>query len=238
MNIKQKRNEDFMAKERYLKNMNLLSAEENDRLQFFKVCVVGCGGLGGYVIELLGRLGVGLITAVDGDVFDWSNLNRQLLSDESLIGQSKALTAVSRMAKVNSDVQVIPQYTFMTEENCDDIIMGHDIVVDALDNMSSRRMLENHCSKCGIPMVHGAIGGWYAQVCTIFPGDHIFSRIYPEGTDRGIEVELGNPSFTPAMTAAIEVSEVVKVLFGKGDILRHKLLTINLLNHEYEIFEL
>ncbi len=227
-----------MSQERYLKNMNLLSAEENQRLKTFKVCVVGCGGLGGYVIELLGRMGIGSITAVDGDVFELSNLNRQLLSDEPSIGKSKAEAAVDRMAKVNSEIKVIAKTCFLTEQNGAEIISGHDLVFDALDNMSSRRILESLCSRCNIPLIHGAIGGWYAQVCTIMPGDFIFHKIYPENMEKGIEAELGNPSFTPAMTASIQVSEGIKVLFGKGDILQNKLLTINLLNHEYEIFML
>ena len=58
-----------MSEERYLRNMTLLSPEENDRMKTFRVCVIGCGGLGGYNIEMLGRLGVGQITAVDGDLF-------------------------------------------------------------------------------------------------------------------------------------------------------------------------
>ncbi len=227
-----------MTKERYLKNMNLLNAEENLRLRDFKVCVVGCGGLGGYIIEFLGRLGIGTITCIDGDVFEASNLNRQLLSDETLLGQSKSQAAVSRMAKVNSDVKILSQPFFLTEENADALIAGHDLVFDALDNMSSRRILESHCSSCGIPMIHGAIGGWYAQICTIMPGDFVFHKIYPEGMDKGIELDLGNPSFTPALAASIQVSEGIKVLLGKGDLLQNRLLTINLLNHDYEVFML
>jgi molybdopterin/thiamine biosynthesis adenylyltransferase len=103
--------------------------------------------------------------------------------------------------------------------------------------MKTRRMLEAHCKKLDIPMVHGAIAGWYAQIATIIPGDDLLSKIYPEGVEKGIEVEIGNPSFTPALAASIEVSEVIKLLFNKGDILRNKLLTINLLNCEFDIFE-
>ena len=75
---------------RYNRNRMTLSPAENQKLREQKVCVIGCGGLGGFIIEELGRLGVGTITAVDGDVFDPTNLNRQLLSTETLIGQGKA----------------------------------------------------------------------------------------------------------------------------------------------------
>lgn len=225
-------------KDRYNRNMNTLSPGENERLSSFKACVVGCGGLGGYVIELLGRLGIGFITAVDGDAFDVTNLNRQLLSSEELIGKSKAFAAQERMKKVNSDVTVYPIQTFVTEENCYEIIRGHDIVVDALDNMTARRLLEQHCEKQNIPLIHGAIAGWYGQVSSIMPGDRTLQKIYPADANKGAEMELGNPSFSPALVASIEVAEAVKVLLGRGEILRNKLLTIDLLNQEYEIFDL
>lgn len=223
-------------KDRYSRNMTTLSPEENKRLKEYKVCVIGCGGLGGYVIELLGRLGIGTITAVDGDVFDITNLNRQILSAENLIGESKSKAAELRMSIVNSEVKLNPIHAFVTEENCGEIIKGHDIVVDALDNITSRKLLEKHCEKLKIPMIHGAIAGWYGQVSTIMPGDRTIELIYPENVNKGVEVELGNPSFTPALVASIQVAEVMKVLLHKGNILSKKFLTIDLLTHEYEVF--
>lgn len=225
-------------KDRYNRNMNTLSLAENERLRSFKVCVIGCGGLGGYVIELLGRLGIGTITAVDGDVFDATNLNRQLLSSEELLGTSKAMAAQERMKKVNSDVTVNPVQAFVTEDNCSEIIRGHDIVVDALDNMTTRRLLEQNCENQSIPLIHGAIAGWYGQVSTIMPGDRTLQKIYPPNENKGAETELGNPSFSPALVAAVEAAETVKVLLGRGETLNKKLLTIDLLNQEYETFDL
>ena len=223
---------------RYSRNMITLSPDENQRLQTFKVCVIGCGGLGGYVVEMLGRLGIGTITAVDGDVFDESNLNRQILSNMNSLGESKALQAKERMALVNPliTVNAIPER--FTEENGKTILEYNDVVVDALDSISSRILLERMAGELGIPLVHGAIAGWYGQVSTIFPGDNTFSKIYPDPTVNGMEKELGNPSFTPALVASIQVSEVLKILIGRGEILRRKLLYLNLLDHEYEIIEL
>ena len=223
-------------KNRYNRNMNMLSPEENAKLKTFKVCVIGCGGLGGYVIELLGRLGIGSITAVDGDVFDSTNLNRQLLSSEEVLGKSKAFTAEERMKTVNSEIKVHPIEAFVTEENCEEIIRAHDVVVDALDNMTARRLLEVHCEKLNIPLIHGAIAGWYGQVSTIMPGDRTLQKIYHSEENNGAEIELGNPSFSPALVASIQVAEVIKVLIGRGELLQNKLLTIDLLNQEYETF--
>lgn len=224
-------------KERYLRNISTLSADENDKLKDFKVCIIGCGGLGGYIIEMLGRLGIGSLTVVDFDTFEESNLNRQILSSENSLGSSKAEMAKKRIKEVNSEVEVSVIKEFLSSENCEKIICNHHIVVDALDDIKTRFILQNNCKKLNIPLIHGAIGGWFGQVTTIFPGDDTLNSIY-KNMDKGIEKELGNPSFTPANIASIQVSEVVKVLFNKGDILRNKLLVIDLLYNEHNIIEL
>jgi molybdopterin/thiamine biosynthesis adenylyltransferase len=224
--------------DRYQRNMNAITPEENMSLKYFHVTVVGCGGLGGYIIEMLARLGIGTLTVIDGDVFDETNLNRQLLSSEENIGKPKAQVAFERISRVNSLVRVHPIHDLLTEENGLPFVSGRDLVFDALDNVGSRLALENLCEEAGVPLVHGAIAGWYGQVCVVLPGDRTLHSILPEGLDKGIETELGNPAFTPALVASMEVAEGIKVLLGREGILRDKLLTIDLLNQEYEILEL
>lgn len=223
---------------RYSRNMLTLSAEENDLLKTFRVCVIGCGGLGGYVIEMLGRLGIGTITAVDGDVFEESNLNRQILSSVDSLGKSKALEAKNRMALVNPFIVVNAVYERLTQENGINILKDHDVIIDALDSISTRLLLEGMAEELNTPLIHGAIAGWYGQVSTIFPGDRTLSKLYPDPNVKGLEKELGNPSFTPALVASIEATEAVKVLIGRGSPLRNKVLCLNLLDNEYEIIDL
>lgn len=217
--------------------MKTLSMEENNELRTIKVCVVGCGGLGGYVIEMLGRIGIGHITAVDGDVFDETNLNRQLLSETNLIGISKAKVAFDRMQRVNPEIELIPVNAYLDSQNGKDIIKGHDVVVDALDNAPSKMLLKDICCKLGIPLVHGAIGGWYGQVACVFPGDNTLDMLYKDVDSEGIERELGNPPFTPALIASIQASEVIKILIKRGDVLRNKVLYVDLLSMEFNIIE-
>ncbi len=224
--------------ERYKRNIKALSLEENIILNNSKVCVVGCGGLGGYIIEMLGRLGVGAITAIDGDVFEESNLNRQILMYEASLGKNKALAAKERMSSINSKIIVKPVREFVTEANAEQLLCEHNVVVDALDNIPSRFILQNVCDNLGIPLVHGAIAGWYGQVSTIYPGERTLSKIYADNFSQGLEKELGTPSFTPALISSIEVSETVKILIGKENLLRNKLLFIDLLNNEYDIIDL
>ena len=218
---------------RYIKNQNMLSAVENQSLRNFRVAVVGCGGLGGYLIEMLARLGVGHITAIDGDVFDVSNLNRQLLALPGNIGKSKAMEAKERVLAVNPEISVNPVSSFLTKENAGEILGRHHVICDALDNITARLMLQEAAESLSIPLVHAAIAGWYAQVCTVMPGDKTLNRIYPEDLSRGEEAELGNPSFTPGLAASVQVSEVLKILIGRGSLLRNKLLVINTLDNHY-----
>jgi len=224
--------------DRYQRNMNAITPEENQRLKDFHVLVAGCGGLGGYIIEMLSRLGIGTLTVVDGDVFDETNLNRQLLSSEAAIGMPKVFAAKERVGLVNSQVKVHPIHALLDLENGFDIVSGKDLVFDALDNVGSRLVLEDLCETAGVPLVHGAIAGWFGQVSVILPGDRTLHSILPEGVNKGIEVELGNPAFTPALVASIEVAEGMKVLLGRDGILQNQLLTIDLLNQEYEVLSL
>ncbi len=223
---------------RYQRNMNALSPEENQRLKNFHVVVVGCGGLGGYIIEMLARLGIGTLTVIDGDVFDETNLNRQLLSSEYNIGMPKVQAAVERVGLINSQIMVNSIYDRLTAENGLAMISEADLVFDALDNVSSRLILETLCETEGVPLIHGAIAGWFGQVAVVFPGDKTLHSILPEDVDKGIETELGNPAFTPALVASIQVAEGMKVLLGREDVLRNKLLTIDLLGQEYEVLSL
>ena len=198
--------------ERYIRNIGALTEQECAHLRTKTVFVAGCGGLGGYLIEMLLRLGVGTIRAADGDTFEASNLNRQLLSSPSALGQPKAAAAAARAALVNPDVRFVPIPEFVTEENAAQLIRGCDAVLDALDNIQARRILARACAEEGIPMIHGAICGWSAQAAVILPGDDLFDRIYPEGARLSSKTSL---SFTPPFCAALQVALCTRLLTGR-----------------------
>lgn len=223
---------------RYSRSVGTLSLPEITKLQGSKVAIVGCGGLGGYVLEMLGRMGVGHLTAIDGDVFEESNLNRQLLAETAGLGTAKAMAAKKRMAAVNPEVAVTAVAQWLTAENAPALLKGHDVIVDALDSITARLMLQQAAETLDIPMIHGAIGGWYGQVTVVFPGDRTLDRLYQQGTAGGLEKKLGNPSFTPALVAAIEAAEVIKLLIGRGELLRNQALRVDLLEHDYTLIDL
>lgn len=220
---------------RYQRNQRMLSTRQ--QLQLFRstVAVVGCGGLGGYILEELARLGVGQLVAIDPDVFEEHNLNRQLFSSPGELGESKVKVAVRRIASVNPSVTVYPQETAFSNDNAAELLAGVDVVADAVDNIPARLDLAKACSELAIPFVHGAIAGWYGHVATIYPGEETLQKIYSHWVDgKGAEQQLGNPSFTPAVVASLEVAEICKILLGQGDLLRNRKLSINLLDMEIE----
>jgi len=218
---------------RYARNKELISKDEQEKLSECTVAVVGLGGLGGNISEQLARLGVGNLILIDTDTVDETNLNRQLFATEKNVGEVKADAAKKRLMDVNSSLNYIFHSVYLDDSNAESILSQANIVVEAVDNIPTRFLLQDVCKKLNIPLVHGSIGGWYGQVSFIMPGDDSLNSIYPEKNAAGIEKKLGNPSFTPALIASIEVPEVVKYLLNKGDLLIKKLLFIDLLNHDY-----
>jgi molybdopterin/thiamine biosynthesis adenylyltransferase len=223
--------------ERYQRNKGTIGLEGQIRLLNSKVAIVGAGGLGGTIIELLTRQGVGYLRIIDGDSFAVHNLNRQLLATERNLGENKAQASVKRIAEVNSDVETEAVPLMLDQDNAAHLLTGMDVVVDALDSISCRLLLSRVTRKLGIPLVHGAIAGFTGQVTTLLPGGHGLEKLYKvtAGSDKGIETALGNPATTPAIAAALQAKEVVKLLTGIGEVLYEKLLYFDT---ELNIFEI
>ena len=220
---------------RYQRNRQTISGAEQLALLRSCVVVIGCGGLGGYVIEELARLGVGRIVAVDPDVFEEHNLNRQLLSTVAGLGEYKVNAAAGRVAQINPAVTLVPHCSSFDADNGRELLAGAAVAVDALDNLATRIELASACRDLGIALVHGAIAGWYGQVATQLPGEDISAFFSGAGDGiKGVETRLGNPSFTPAVVASLQVAEVCKVLLAREETTGGRLLTCNLLEMEFE----
>ena len=223
---------------RYQRNCKTLAV--SDQLTLFRssVAVIGCGGLGGYVVEELARLGVGRIVVIDPDLFEEHNLNRQLFSSPANLGTAKVKAALKRIGEINPAVTLVPIQEAFSPENGSELLAGCQVAVDALDSIKVRLELAETCNLLGIPLVHGAIAGWFGHVSTQFPGDDTLQAIYGSWeSGKGIEQTHGNPSFTPAMVASIEVAEVCKLLTGLGTPLRGRQLIIDLFSMEIQVID-
>jgi len=222
---------------RYLRNIGTIGIEGQLRLLRSCMGICGLGGLGGYIAESLARYGVGRLILVDGDVFEEDNLNRQLLCTESGLGRAKVQVAAERVAEVNSSLEVNAHHRFVGPADIPEVFGGADLVIDALDNISSRLALERGCAQLGIPLVHGAIAGNSGQVMTIFPGDPGLQTIYSGIEDRGVEMLEGNPPTTPALVASLQAQEAVKIVCG-GELLRHGFLLVDTASNLYQFIPL
>jgi molybdopterin/thiamine biosynthesis adenylyltransferase len=220
---------------RYRRNRETVSLEDQLRLFRSRVAVIGCGGLGGYLIEELARLGVGTLVLVDPDVFEEHNLNRQLLSSPERLGSAKVEAGRERVASINPAVTVVAHRTAFSRENGRELLCGCSAVLDGLDNVLTRRDLAAACRELRLPFVHGAIAGWYGQVAVQLPGDDLSPLLRPTPQGKGVEAKLGNPSFTPAVIASLQVAELTKVLLGRGKPLDGRALFVNLLDMEFEV---
>lgn len=197
---------------RHGRNIPALSEEACALLRTKKVAVIGCGGLGGYLAEYLARIGVGAIRVVDGDVFEKTNLNRQLLSLPENMGKSKAEAAAERIRAIDPDIRAEAVPVFLTAENGASLLEGCDAALDALDGIPARKLLEKACAEAGIPCVHGAISGWVAQAAVSMPGDGLMEKLYPDHVQIRDKSVL---SFTPGLCAAVQAALCVKLLAGR-----------------------
>lgn len=194
-------------------------------------------GTSGVFRQLKGRSGtsvkLGTLRLVDADVFEESNLNRQLFCTEDALGRAKVEVAAERLGNVNSEVQFETFNTLLTSDNASDLIDGCQCAVDCLDNVTAHFQLARACQEAGIPVVYGAIAGWFGQVCTVFPGDVSFVTLYGAHEDsdsgEGAQKAEGNLPFTAGALASFQVAEAVKVLLGRQDVLRNRLLMVDLL---------
>jgi molybdopterin/thiamine biosynthesis adenylyltransferase len=226
---------------RYLRNVDSLGLDGQARLLRARVGVAGLGGLGGLVSELLARAGVGELVLVDPDVTSDDNLNRQLLADEENLGRPKVDAAAVRLGAVNSATRVTAFRLRGDADSFSRVFQGAAVVVDCLDSIPARFALEDAARSLGVPLVHGAVGGFAGHVTCVFPGDPGLEALYgprAEAAAQGVESVVGTPSPTPAVVAALEVTEVLKIIAGVGEPLRRKLLTFDTASPYFAVVEL
>jgi molybdopterin/thiamine biosynthesis adenylyltransferase len=227
---------------RYVKNIGTLGLEGQAKLLRSKAVLVGVGGIGGQSAELLARMGVGMLVLADPDVFDETNLNRQNFACSVALGMAKVDVVRERLEEINDDVEVESRRVTADRDSLPGLIEGSDVVIDGLDNLDDRLLLQDACAAAGVVMVHGAIAGSSLQVTTVFPGDRGLTGFMPKPEPgekaRGIETETGNPATTPVLAAAIQASEAVKVLLGRENTLRGRMLYLDSEDWTVEFIEL
>lgn len=225
--------------ERFARNAKTIQPAEQLKLFTSHVAIIGLGGLGGAVVDILARTGIGNLTLTDGDVFDETNLNRQLLSTVEDIGKKKSDVAAKRVNDVNPAAEVDSFDQFFTDVNAADILKDVDVAVDCLDSIVTRFTLEKWCAQRQIPLVSAAVAGTSGQAITIMPGDEGFSRIYSgqSNSSRGIESILGTLCYAAYHMATVQCAETIALLLGRTPELRNRLYMAEISDHTGEIME-
>ena len=211
--------------------------EGQSKLKEAHVVVAGLGGLGCSSSLHLACAGVGHITIVDCDFVELPNLNRQVLYWEEDIGERKPFAAAQKLIRLNPSIEVVPIFEKITKDNVRDIVRGAHAVLDGMDNFETRFILNSACVAEGIPFIHGGVHGLIGEVTTIIPGKTPCLACMFPGIPRRRE---GVPVFgvTPALTAALQATETIKLLAGFGNLLAGKMLYINAEKIEFNLIDL
>ena len=221
-----------------LKNLHALSMADQAKLLHASVLLVGAGGLGGYALELLSRFGVGRITVADGDVFEESNLNSQLLSSADNLGQNKARAGAKRASRTSPLVSVEALDFFLDESNLCAALGDVDIVVDALGGIRFRRALRVAASQAGVPVVGAAVAGWTALVGSELPGQTGISTMWTGSDARDAERVLGSLAPAACLAASLQAAEAVQYLIT-GDLrLAGRMLHADLSSFAFTLYDL
>jgi molybdopterin/thiamine biosynthesis adenylyltransferase len=223
-------------REKYDRQMMIkgFGEEGQSKLKKAKVFIAGAGGLGSAAATYLTVAGVGVIRVVDHDKVELSNLNRQVLHWEEDIGKKKVASAAEKLKRLNPRIKVEAIEEVITKANISQLVAGFDLIVDAMDNLPTRYLLNKVAIERNMPLFHGAVHGFEGRAMTIIPGETACLRcVY-----RGAIVEGKFPviGVTPGVIGCIQATEVIKYIVGIGQLLTNRLLVYDGLNMKFTEF--
>jgi len=202
--------------------MEEMGQEGQGKLKRSRVFIAGAGGLGSPVAIYLTAVGIGMIRVIDRDQVVLSNLNRQILHWEEDIGRKKVDSAKAKLRNLNSGVEIEAIAETITEGNVSQLVAGCDVIVDAMDNLPTRHILNRCAIEKNVPFVHGAVNGFGGRVMTIIPGQTACLRCMYRGPVP--QEKFPVIGVAPAVIGSIQAAEVIKYLVGIGKLLTNRLL--------------
>jgi len=214
--------------------LNEIGKEGQERLSKAKVLVVGAGGLGCPVLQYLAAAGVGTLGVIDDDIVETSNLQRQILFGESVLGKNKAIAAKERLMDLNTEINIIAYPKRLTPLNALILFNDYDIIVDGTDNFASRYLINDASLISGKPLVYGSIYKFEGQVSVFnYHGGASYRCLFPLPPKSG-EVpncsEIGVLGVLPGIIGTMQANEVLKLILRLGEVLSGKLLIYNALS--------
>ena len=202
--------------------------EGQAKLKRAKVFIAGAGGLGSPVSIYLAAAGVGRIRIVDHDTVELSNLNRQVLHWDENIGMAKTDSAAAKLKRLNPNANIEAVAETITEANVSQLAAGFDLIVDAMDNLPTRYLLNKTALEKDIPFFHGAVYGFEGRAMTIIPGKTACPYCVYHGASIPKE-KFPVIGIAPAVIGCIQATEVIKYIVGLGKLLTDRFLVYDAL---------
>lgn len=220
---------DISENGRYDRHIRLtgFGQEGQDKIRRASVLILGAGGLGSPVIQYLSAAGVGRITIIDGDTVDSTNLQRQVLFDEAVVGTKKVDAAQQSARSLNSGVTIVPIDAWLDSANAPGLIEGHDLVIDASDNYASRLAVNDAAVALGIPFIHGAAIRWEGLVAGFDPRvGPCYRCLFPSLPENETTCsDVGVLGAVTGVIGSLMAVEALKHIIGSPDRLIDRLIT-------------
>lgn len=203
-----------MNDERYDRQSKVIGNEGQNKLKNSSVFIVGCGGLGCPISLYMATAGIGKITLIDDDVVSLSNLHRQILFGENDIGFPKVDIAKKQLLKLNSNVEIINITEHLDNNNVEDYISAHDMVIVGCDNFVTRYIINDACCKMNIPYINASVLGDEGSIIFFDVANGCYRCLFPNAPsekivplpkDVGVLGSLVGVIGTAAATMAIEI---------------------------------
>lgn len=219
--------------ERYARHVILDEVGEDGqgKLLDAKVLVIGAGGLGAPLLLYLAAAGIGTLGIIDDDAVDLSNLQRQVIHDESTIDHPKVESAAARIRAINPDIKVEIFPHRLTEKNADEIVARFDLVADGSDNFTTRYLLNDVCFRQKKPLVSAALLRFDAQLSTFkahLGAPHPCYRcLFPEQPPEDLIPRCESAGILGSVAGvmgSLQATEVLKEILGLGDSLSGRLV--------------
>ena len=221
---------------RYARQLVLPEVGEagQEKLKRARVLIVGTGGLGSPAALYLAAAGVGTLGLVDSDRVELSNLQRQVLHLTSRVGRPKALSGKETLEALNPEVKVEAHVVTLSAENALSLIRSYDLVIDAVDNLPSRYLVNDACYLASRPLIEAGVLRWEGMVMTVLPGQSPCYRcLFPVPPPPGAVAtarEAGVIGVVPGIIGVIQAAEAIKLILGAGTPLSGRLLLFDALS--------
>ncbi len=202
-----------------------IGEEGQHKLKQAQVFVAGIGGLGSISCYYLTAAGIGRLKIVDRDTVDYSNLNRQIIHWTKDIGEWKSTSGSRKLQNLNPHCSIEAIQVEITEENCTELVGECSIIVDAMDNMKTRRILNAVSVAKGIPYVYGGVHQLDGMATTFVPGETpCLECVFPENQSESNPTPPGILGPVPGLIACIQSIETIKIILGLQGLLKGRLL--------------